>query len=144
MNREAKIAMVVGSLIAGLIKTMSKKEQVRGSTIRYIQYIHKGTVNLEATKEQRIQLANACRDSMLMLVEQFKGQNSIMQVATFVESLSFSFERELLSFFGNEYISLMLRFTEKQVIDNALAKDSYVLSDQLRDNIRKIIFESLK
>jgi len=134
--------MVVGSLILGLIKVLDKPEQVKGSTIKFSQYIKKGTTKFKATKGQRKKLSEVCRDSMLMLVDNHEGENSTIHVATFVESLSFSFEKELKAFYGSEYMNLMLRFCEKQVASSEHARESYSLSDELRDNIRKLIYEN--
>ena len=144
MNRDTKVGMVAGSLILGLIKTMDKKQQIKGSTIAYTQYMKRATFNLVATKEERIPLAEITRDSMLMLVKQFKDRNQVMVVATFVESLSMSFEKEMLSFYGSEYLNLMGRFANKQVQDSSFAKESYELSDQLVENIRKLIFDRVE
>ena len=95
ITRTEKIAMVVGSLILGLLNTMDRKQIFKSDTRAYTKYMRKSTRTLMATKKERTLLADCCRDSMLMMVEQFKDQESIMQVAIFVESLSFSFEREL-------------------------------------------------
>ena len=35
----------------------------------------------------------------------------------------------------------MIRFTNGQVVESGFAKHSYELSDQLKENIRKIIFD---
>ena len=83
-------------------------------------------------------------DSMKMLVDQHQDEESIMQVATFVESMMFSFEKEMIAMYGNQIVDLVLRFCEKQIVDSELAKDSYDLSDDLKNNIRKIIFDRSK
>ena len=86
-------------------------------------------------------MAETAHDSMMMLVEQFKGESeNVMVVPVFVESLSFSFEKELNEFYGQEYMVRMLRFIDKQANDGQVS-DSYVLSDTLVNNIRKITFD---
>lgn len=141
-KRTEAIAIVVASLILGLIKTMDLQQQIKGSTINYVSLMRKKIHKSKATKDEREKMAHTARDSMMMLVEQFSDGNcAVMQVATFVEALSFSFEDELTEFYGQDYMPRMLRFTDKQVVDSGLAKDSYTLSDQLKDNIRKITFD---
>ena len=144
IGRNESVSIIVGSLLLGLIKTMDKSQQVKGSTIAYTNTMRTKIYKSKATQDDRKILSEVARDSMMMLVEQFEDQKSIMQVATFVESISFSFNKELTEFFGKDYITRMIRFTEKQIVESELAGHSYELSDQLRNNIRKIIFDRLK
>ena len=144
MTRNQRVGMAVGSLIVGLLKTMEHKQQVKASTIRLRQHIRVRNRSIKASLEDRQSVANICMDSMKMLVEQHQDEESIMQIATFVESMLFSFEKEMIEMYGNEIVNLVLRFCEKQVVDSKLAKDSYELSDDLKDNIRKLIFDRSK
>ena len=144
MTRDERIGMTVGSLIVGLLKTMDQKQQVKASTIKLKQHIRAKNIKIGASQDERQGVANICMDSMKMLVEQHKNEKSIMQVATFVESMMFSFEKEMIAMYGNQIVDLVLRFCEKQVVDSKLAKDSYELSDDLKNNIRKLIFDRSK
>ena len=144
MTRDERVGMAVGSLVVGLLKTMDSKEQAKASTIRLKQHIRAKNIKIKATFEERRSVADICLDSMKMLVDQHKDENSIMQVATFIESLMFSFEKEMIKMYGNQIVDLVLRFCEKQVVDNKLAKESYELSDDLRNNIRKLIYDRSK
>jgi len=145
VTRSQSIAIVAGSIILGLIRSMNQKERFKGSTITLVDYVKKGIVNANASLSERQELANACKISMEQLLDQFRGTDIvILQIAIFVESLSFSFEKELTDFYGNEYINIMSRFTIKQFMDSKTARESYLLSDQLRDNIRKIVFDNMK
>ena len=144
MTRDESVGMVIGSLIVGLLKTMDNKQQIKGSTIRLRQHIRAKNKKADASLDERQDIANVCMDSMKMLVEQHQDEESIMQVATFVESIMFSFEKEMIAMYGNQIVDLVLRFCEKQVVDSKLAKDSYDLSDDLKNNIRKIVFDRSK
>jgi hypothetical protein len=144
MTRDERIGMTVGSLIVGLLKTMDQKQQVKASTIKLKQHIRARNIKIGASQDERQDVANICMDSMKMLVEQHQDEESIMQVATFVESMMFSFEKEMIAMYGNQIVDLVLRFCEKQVVDSKLAKDSYELSDDLKNNIRKLIFDRSK
>lgn len=144
MNRDTTVAIATGSLILGLIKTMDLNQQHKGSTIAYTTLMRKHITKCDVAIEDRKKIAQISHDAMIMLVEQFKDSHSVMVVATFVESLSYSFENELKLFFGSQYINLVDRFVLKQAVDSTIAKDSYELSDKLRDNIRKLIFDNLQ
>ena len=144
MTRDERIGMTVGSLIVGLLRTMDQKQQVKASTIKLKQHIRARNIKIGASQDERQDVANICMDSMKMLVEQHQNEESIMQVATFIESMMFSFEKEMIAMYGNQIVDLVLRFCEKQVVDSKLAKDSYDLSDDLKNNIRKIIFDRSK
>lgn len=141
-TRTEYVAVAAGALIVGLIKNMSAEQLAKGSTINLFSWIHNKIHRADLTPNERRFIAEIARDSMLDLVESYKDKNAIMQIATFIESLSFSFENEIREFYGDEYMVRLCRFTEKQAVGNV--EDSYSLSDSLRDNIRKIIFDRLK
>jgi len=121
---------------------MNKKQLSKGSTINYLNYMRKATSCLDAPAEERLEVAMISRDAMLLLVDQFKGTSDIvLETAVFVESLSFSFQRDLEEFCGKDYLLHMTRFVNKQDISDDV-RSSYKLSDQLRDNIRKLVFDA--
>ena len=138
------VAIVVGSLIAGLINILGKEELTKGSVIRLLSMLRCKIKYAQINIETRKKLANATRDSMLMLLDQHEGEQSKMEVSTFIETLSFSFEKEMVEFFGNEYMTTVGRFVAKQVEEGCDIEDSYKLADDLRDNVRKIIFDTFK
>lgn len=141
MNRSESVAIVAGSLILGLMKTMDKEQQTKGSTVRYSTVLRKGIKTAYLTPEEREKLSYIAHDSMIQLVEQYEDAETPIQIATFIESLSFSFEKEMMEFYGKNYFIYMLRFIDKQVLDEV--GKSYEVSDTLRDNIRKIVYDRL-
>lgn len=144
MERDKKVALIVCNLILGLIQTMDKQEQHKGSTIAYTTMLRKYIHRIDVTRKESEVVHTLCSISLEQLVEKFKEQEMILQVATFVESLSFSFEKELIAFCGEEYMVKMMKFTDKQIVISDVARDSYVLSDTLKDTIRKVIFDNLQ
>jgi len=142
MKRTDKIGLAVSSLLIGLLMVMSKKQLSKGSTINYLNYMRKATRNIDESDEDRKQVAEISREAMLLLVEQFKGSKDVvLETAVFVESLSFSFQSELEEFCGQDYLIHMQRFVNKQDVSDEV-RSSYKLSDQLRDNIRKLVFHA--
>ena len=79
---------------------------------------------------------------MLLLVETHKNEESLMVASTFIESMSFSFEKELTEFCGDKYMDLMTTFVNTLSYSGDV-KESYQLADELRDNIRELIFERI-
>ena len=141
-TRGQRVGLVVASLLLGLIKTMDKKQQHKQTTIRYCDYMRASTNRVKGSDDVRKKLALICRDAMLLMVEKHKDEKSIMEVGTFTESMSFSFEKELTEFCGDNYMELMSDFVLKQAFSGDV-KESYQLADELRDNIRELIFERI-
>jgi len=142
VKRSDKVGLSVTSLIIGLLMVMNKKQLSKGSTINYLNYMRKATSGLDAPAEDRLEVAKISREAMLLLVDQFKGTSDVvLETAVFVESLSFSFQRDLEEFCGYDYMLHMTRFVNKQDISDEV-RSSYKLSDQLRDNIRKLVFDA--
>jgi hypothetical protein len=144
--RSKQIGLVVSALILGLLLTMDNEDRAKASYIRYFQLLKYKCRGVKLENEVRNKLAYVARDAMMALVDVYKDDSSakVLQVSTFVLSLSYSFENELKSFAGGEYFTLMHRFTDKINESSVYAKSSYILSDTLRDNIRKLIFDRMK
>ncbi|MFK5937697.1 MAG: hypothetical protein QM497_04780 [Sulfurimonas sp.] len=142
--RDEAISIIIASQTIGLIRVMSKEEQKKGSVINFIQFLQKKIREVDYIN--RPKLAIVCRDSLLELVEideQCTG-NKTIAVATILESLSYSFDKELRSVFGNEYFIKLDRFVTKQSYDGIsdYAPYSYAMADSLRDSVRKYLFKA--
>ena len=144
--RDTAISIIISSQILGLIKVMSKEEQKKGSVINFVQFLQKKIREVDYIN--RPELAIVCHDSLMELLEidkQHEGKKTIA-IATISESLSYSFDKELRSVFGNEYFIRLDRFVLKQSCDgiSEYAPYSYKMADSLRDSVRKYLFNSTK
>jgi len=142
MRNEA-VSIIIASQLIGLIKVMNKEEKTKGSVINYTQFLQKKI--REVNYINRPELALVCRDSLMSLIEIDKQEtgNKKIAIATIAESLSFSFERELRSVFGDEYFIRLDRFVQKQSYNgiSEFAPYSYKMADNLRDAVRKYLFD---
>lgn len=144
LERSEKISIIVGSLILGLLRILSTRQQNFYDIDRYMTLMRRRIQEVPDMPNERAALAGIAYNAMLHLVDQFPaGKSQTLQFATFIESISFSFEKELLSFFGAKYFDRMSRAALKLEQENTAAKTSYEIADALRDNIRKLIFERI-
>ena len=141
-NREVGIAVVVGSQILGLLKTFPIEEQRKGAFINYTQFIRTKIYKVKSNDRQK--WAEVCYKSLSSLLG--KGLDNEITMSTLVESLSFTFEKELKAFYGEDYFPRMVRFCNKHSHDytSEYAKDSYVVADILADAVRKEFYETFK
>ncbi len=145
LERGDKISIIVGSLILGLMRILTVPQQNFYDVDRYMTLMRTRIEKVPDMPNDRAKLAAIAYDAMQMLLEKFpKGRLQTLQFATFIETISFAFEKELSSFFGEKYFDRMARATLKLEQESATAKISYEIADTLRDNIRKLIFERLK
>jgi hypothetical protein len=140
-NKDYATAVIVGSYITYLISLTDKSSQTTGSSIRLRDMITKVT---RASKDmQLVGLANKSWDNVLT---KHKDEQLTISPAVTIESLYFSFERQLQELYGQHIAETVLRYVEKQQKGNVskYAKDSYIAADSLRDELRKVIFEEFK
>ena len=140
-NKDYATAVIVGSYITYLISLTDKSSQITGSSIRLRDMITKVT---RASKDiQLVELANKSWDNTLA---EHKDEQLTISPAITIESLFFSFERQLQELYGQHIITAVLSYTEKQQKGNVskYAEDSYKVADSLRDSLRKVIFEEYK
>lgn len=141
-KRDMGIAVVVGSQILGLLKTMPIEEQTKGAFINYSQFMRAKIWKVNS--KDRKKWADVCYNSLTSLLG--KGFDNSITMTTLVESLSFTFEKELKAFYGDDYFPRMMRFCDKHSYDytSEFAKDSYIVADALADAVRKEFYEAFK
>ena len=141
-DRNTGIAVVVGSQILGLLNIMPKEEQVKGAFVNYTQFMRAKIWKVKSKKREKWALV--CKNSLMSLIG--KGFDKDITMSTLVESLSFTFEKELVAFYGTDYFPRMMRFCDKQTFDytSNYASDSYKVADALAAAVRKEFYDTFK
>lgn len=141
-KRDIGIAVVVGSQIIGLLKTMPIEEQTKGAFINYSQFMRAKIWKVKSSDRKK--WSEVCYKSLTSLLD--KGFSNSITMNTLVESLSFTFEKELKAFYGDDYFPRMMRFCDKHSYEysSEFAKDSYLVADALADAVRKEFFNTFK
>jgi|GEM_PF-3661011 len=141
-DRNTGIAVVVGSQILGLLNIMPREEQVKGAFVNYTQFMRAKIHKVKSKKREKWALV--CKNSLMSLMG--KGFDKDITMSTLVESLSFTFEKELVAFYGKDYFPRMMRFCDKHSHDytSQFASESYKVADALADAVRKEFFDTFK
>ena len=139
INRSNLVAHSIGSIIIGIM-SLETEAKSKGSFIRLKQDIikHTSTFQKQLSKEQLEMLSRACYDS---IIELDTSEAKLINPATIVESLAFTFEDEFLGFYDSNIIEVVSRYSFKS---GETAKDSYLAAKEISKSIRKKIFDGLK
>jgi len=137
-RKEYAQAIIVGSYITYLLSLTDKEQQIKGSSIRLRDKLLK--VTRAAKDKELVELANKTWQRVL---DKHKEDNLCISPAIVIETLYFSFIDIMNELYGREVGALVCRYVEKQSIGNIndYTKDSYLTSDSLRDELRKVIYE---
>ena len=140
-NKEA-ITVILGSHILYLIDSLlDDKNKKKASTIRLKQMIFKAIADKKYTEYS--ELSNK---SWTLTVKEFEDKNMRMAVAQAVESLAFYAEDDMKAMYGNEFITVVDRFVQKNngTLDRYVIKETNTISKSLISSARKVVFDYMK
>ena len=89
-------------------------------------------------------LARLSNEAWSNVIKKHQHDNLNISIALTVESLAFTFEKDLLDMYGQSVIDNVCSFTEKESVGNIsdYAKDSYRAADALSETVRLAVFNN--
>lgn len=138
-SRTNTVAHAIGSLMVGVMM-LDEQAKSSGSFISLKQKIIKNTSQYQKvlSKEQLEVLSQICYDT---ITELDTSKVQAINPATIVESLAFTFEKEMIVFYGQDFLTVVSRYSLKH---GETAKDSYAIAKEVANKIRKYIFDRAK
>jgi len=138
--QEAK-SIILGSYILYLIDSLlDKNERSNATTIRLKQLLFSKT-----HKAQNAKYVKLSNKAWSMVIEQFKDKHMRLVIFDMVERLAFDNEKVMTDMFGVNLIPYVGQFSLKQTrdgVDNAILKESRIVSDALKKACEKVIFDN--
>jgi hypothetical protein len=139
MKEVARIqASITGAFILVLLFQLTRSDYNRASVIRLNQRIRK--ILREQSKVDRV-LADEAYETIKLKYLEDKIE---LDIGILIETLAFNKEDYMKQLFGNDIITYVERAAAKITLPDLTPKqrkDSYMIADELKDSLEKIVFE---
>ena len=138
--RDNLVGHIVGGMIVGMLMLSNNNNFTRATEIRLRDKILKETTSFQQklTKEQLEAVAKIAYET---IIESDGGERFKVNPYTFIETIAFDFEKELKSFYGDNIMDVICRFTAKNDLP---VEDSYKYAENAKKVFRKKLFDTLK
>ena len=131
-------AIIVSSFMLYLVSLMSN-----GKTKPHIKKLKKQLLDV-TIKQGDVTLAKLSNEAWSNVIKTHQDDNLSISVALVIESLAFTFEKDLLDMYGESVIENVCSFTEQESVGNIsdYAKDSYKAAAALSEAVRLVVFNN--
>ena len=129
--------IIVSSFILYLIHMLDHTR-----TVPHVKKLKKRLLDV-TIKQGTLVEATLSNNAWAKVVDEYEKANLRIAIATVIETLAFTFEKDMVAMYGDSILDDVCSFVERESIGDIskYSKDSYIASDALSDAVRDIVFK---